>query len=54
MIFEVVEDGVIPEHAVRMLDEDPTIKIQVMTSIGWVEVDEPSFRNGCMYSLSYR
>lgn len=54
MIFEVIEDGVIPDMATRMLDEDDNMKIEVMTAIGWIEVDEAEFRNGLMYRLQYR
>lgn len=54
MIFEVIKDGVIPHMAARMLDEDDNMIIEVMTSIGWVEVDEPEFRAGLMYRLQYR
>jgi hypothetical protein len=54
MIFEVVEDGVIPEHAARCLDEDPNMLIECMTAIGWVELDKAEFRNGNMYRIQYR
>jgi hypothetical protein len=54
MIFEVITDGVIPPMATRMLDEDNNMIIEVMTAIGWIEVDEPEFRSGLMYRLQYR
>jgi len=50
-VFEVVEDGVVPEWLQQAKDEGETI--QMLTNIGWLTLDptyEIQFRN----SLTYR
>lgn len=50
-VYEVVEDGVVPEWLQSAYEEGETI--QVLSSIGWItcDADDISFRNGVTYRI---
>jgi len=51
-VFEVVEDGVVPEWLQTAYKAGETI--QILTSIGWITIEEEDgieFRNGLTYRV---